>query len=34
MNTIILIFLISLCMFGAGFAVGWAYSPIDKGSKK
>ena len=34
MSTIIVGILVSLCMFGAGFAVGWAYSPIDKGSKK
>lgn len=34
MSTIIFSVLISLCMFSAGFAVGWAYSPIDKGSKK
>lgn len=34
MSTIIFGILVSLCMFGAGFAVGWAYSPIDKGNKK
>lgn len=34
MSTIIFSVLISLCMFGAGFAVGWAYSPINKENKK
>lgn len=34
MSTIIFSILVSLSMFALGFVVGWAYSPIDKGSKK